>query len=181
MYWALITATTIGYGDKVPQRWTGRILAAVIIIIFLPLFGFFIAELSSDLTLKSLKTNINGIEDLWGRKVAVVNGTTSHEYMQRIRAHLYAFDRVEDSIAALEQGDVDAFVYDAPNLLYYTNGEGKGKVRVVGKIFEPQDYGLALPQGSPLREKVNRAILRLAGLDVLEDIQRKWFGTSSRR
>ncbi len=51
MYWALITASTIGYGDKVPQRWIGRILAAIIIIIFLPLFGYFIAQLSSDLTL----------------------------------------------------------------------------------------------------------------------------------
>ena len=36
---------------------------------------------------------------------------------------------------------------------------------MVGKIFEPQDYGLALPQGSPLREKINRAILKLMESD----------------
>jgi ABC-type amino acid transport substrate-binding protein len=47
---------------------------------------------------------------------------------------------------------------------------------VVGKIFEPQDYGLALPQGSPLREKINRAILTLLESDEMEQIQKKWFG-----
>ena len=40
MYWALVTASTIGYGDKVPHRWTGRLVAALVIIISLPLFDF---------------------------------------------------------------------------------------------------------------------------------------------
>ena len=75
------------------------------------------------------------------------------------------------------QGEVEAVVYDAPNLLYFTKGEGQGKVRAVGKIFEPQDYGLALPQGSPLREEVNRAILQLIESGELERIKNKWFGS----
>ena len=71
---------------------------------------------------------------------------------------------------------MDAVVYDAPNLLFYANGEGRGKVTVVGKIFEPQDYGLALPQGSPLREKLNRAILTLKENDELARSVEKWLG-----
>lgn len=176
MYWALITASTIGYGDKVPKRWIGRILAAIIIIIFLPLFGYFIAQLSSDLTMQNLKANINGPEDLWGRRVAVVRGTTSYDYMQKGHAHTDAYDKIEDTFEDLLNGSVDAVVYDAPNLLYYANGKGSGKVRVVGKLFEAQDYGLALPQGSPLREKLNRAILLLIESDELEQIETKWFG-----
>ena len=176
MYWALITASTIGYGDKVPQRWIGRALAAIIIIIFLPLFAYFIAQLSSDLTMQNLKANINGPEDLRGRRVAVVGGTTSYEYMKKERTYIDEFATVEDAYAALLKGTVDAVVYDAPNLLFYANGEGKGKVAVVGKIFEPQDYGLALPQGSPLREKMNRAILTLRESDELALMVAKWLG-----
>jgi len=176
MYWALITASTIGYGDKVPQRWIGRVLAAIIIIIFLPLFGYFIAQLSSDLTMQSLKANINGPEDLRGRRVAVVGGTTSHEYMKKERAYIDEFATVEDAYDALLNEKVDAVVYDAPNLLFYANGEGKEKVTVVGKIFEPQDYGLVLPQGSPLREKINRAILTLVENDELARTVAKWLG-----
>jgi ABC-type amino acid transport substrate-binding protein len=181
MYWALITASTIGYGDKVPQRWIGRILAAIIILIFLPLFGFFIAQLSSDLTMQSLKSNITGPQDLRGRRVAVVNGTTSFHFMQKAHAYIDVFERVEEALEALRKGDVEAVVYDAPNLLYYANGEGKGKVTVVGKIFEPQNYGLALPQGSPLREKINLAILKLIESGELGRIKMKWFGDKSSR
>jgi ABC-type amino acid transport substrate-binding protein len=176
MYWALITASTIGYGDKVPHRWIGRILAAVIIIVVLPLFGFFIAELSSDLTMANLKSNINGPQDLIGRRVAVVEGTTSHNFMKKERSYLEVYDKVELAFQALLRGEVEAVVYDAPNLLYYAKNEGKGKVRVVGKIFDPQDYGLALAQGSSLREKVNRAILALAEAGELASIRVKWLG-----
>jgi ABC-type amino acid transport substrate-binding protein len=181
MYWALITASTIGYGDKVPQRWVGRILAAMIILIFLPLFGFFVAQLSSDLTMQSLRGNIAGPQDLRGRRVAVVSGTTSFRYMKKIPADIDVFDRVEDTFDALLQGEVDAVVYDAPNLLYYAIGEGKDKVAVVGKIFEPQDYGIAVPQGSPLREKINRAILNLIESGEFESIKRNWLGNPGRR
>ena len=176
MYWALITASTIGYGDKVPQRWTGRILAAILILIFLPLFGFFIAQLSADLTMQNLRSNINGPQDLMGKRVAVVDKTTSFHYMRNERAYLDIFERVEDAIDALLKAEVDAVVYDAPNLLYYANGEGRDQVMVVGKKFEPQNYGLALPQGDPLREKINRAILKMIESDELERIKAKWFG-----
>ena len=67
-------------------------------------------------------------------------------------------------------------VYDAPNLLYYANGEGKGKVRVVGKIFVLQDYAMALPQGSRWREKINRAVLALTESGETSHIRSEWFG-----
>ena len=51
MYWALVTASTVGYGDFVPKKWIGKVLSCLLIILFLPLFGFLIASLSSDLTL----------------------------------------------------------------------------------------------------------------------------------
>ena len=72
--------------------------------------------------------------------------------MKNEHAYLDVFERVDDAITALLKGEVEAVVSDAPTLLYYANREEKGKVAVVGKIFEPQSYGLALPQGSHLRE-----------------------------
>ena len=147
---------------------------------FLPLFAFFVAQLSSDLTMQGLKSSINGPEDLRGRRVAVVDGTTSFHYVKNVRAYMDVFKRVDEAFDALLKGEVDAVVYDAPNLHYYAMGEGKGKVTVVGKIFQPQDYGLAVPQGSPLREKIIRAILKLIESGELERIKKKWFGDQSR-
>ena len=176
MYWAVVTASTVGYGDKVPRRWAGRLLTAGLIIVALPLFGFFIAELSSNLTLYSMKSRINGPEDLWRHRVGVVRGTTSSEYMSSRPSNLLHFEKINDVYQTLLNGEIDAVVYDAPNLLYFANGAGKGKVRVVGKIFAPQDYGIAVQQGSPWREKINRTLLDLIESGDYERIYTKWFG-----
>ena len=129
--------------------------------------------------MQNIKININGPQDLRGRTVGVVNGTTSQEYMEKEPAYINAFENVEDAIEALLKGTVDAIVYDAPNLLHYANGNGKGKVAVVGKLFEPQDYGLALPAGSPLRERINLDLLGSIESDELENINKKWLGHES--
>jgi len=176
MYWALITVSTIGYGDKVPKKWAGRILACVLILLFLPLFGYFIAEVSSSLTISNIRADINGPEDLLGRRVGVVTGTTSYEYMSGRSSVLYKFNKIESARQALLEGLLDAVVYDAPNLLYYANEEGKGKVKVVGKPFARQEYGIALPLGRALRKRINLAYLALIESGELETIRARWFG-----
>ena len=168
-----------GVGDKLERLKEGSIDIAIIILIFLPLFGFFVAQLSSDLTMQGLKSNIDGPQDLWGRRVSVVQETTSFDYMKDKHVYMNVFDRVQEAIDALLNGQVEAVVYDAPNLLYFANGAGKGKAMVVGRIFEPQDYGLALPQGSPLREKFNLAILNLIESGELARIKLNWLGDQS--
>jgi len=176
MYWAVVTASTVGYGDKVPRRWAGRILAAVLIIVALPLFGFFIAELSSNLTLNSMKSDIHGPEDLRGHRVGVVRDTTSSEYMSTRPSRLINFGKIDDAYRALFDGEIDALVYDEPSLLYYAVGTAKGRVRVVGKIFAPQYYGFAVQQGSRWREKINRTLLDLIESGDYQRIRNKWFG-----
>jgi ABC-type amino acid transport substrate-binding protein len=174
IYWALITASTVGYGDKVPKRWPGRVVTGVIILVCLPLFGYFIAQLSADITMYRLQANINGPEDLAHKSVAVVAGTTSQKEMEATQARLVVFDYAREAYSALRQGKVDAVVYDAPQLLYYARNEGQGAVKVVGRPFAPQDYGIAMPQGSLLRERLNRAILAVRESRDLKDIHDRW-------
>jgi len=176
MYWALVTASTIGYGDKVPHRWSGRLVAAIVIIISLPLFGFFLAQLSSDLTMQQLRSNIHGPEDLPGKRVAVVKGSTSAEYARQFGAFVSTYDQVEGCYDALLTDTVDAVVYDAPNLLYYAKHQGQGRVAVVGKLFAPQDYAIAVRQGDPLRKQINLALATLAETGEAKGIRAKWFG-----
>ena len=135
--------------------------------------------MSADLTVRSLKYDIKGPEDLVGRKVAVVKGTTSEEYLQQQQSHIYAYESIDQAYAALIKETVDAVVYDAPVLLYYARGDGKGRVSVVGKKFAPQDYGIALSQGSKWREKINRATLVLEENGDAERIRSKWFGAGN--
>jgi ABC-type amino acid transport substrate-binding protein len=96
--------------------------------------------------------------------------------VKRLNAVVYAFDRIEDAYKWLQNGRVDAVVYDQPQLLYYAQNRGKGLVEVVGRTFEPQDYAMATRQGSELREELNRIILAMIEDGTYEEIWEKWFG-----
>jgi polar amino acid transport system substrate-binding protein len=43
-------------------------------------------------------------------------------------------------------------------------------------VTPPEKYGIALPERSPLREEINRALLHLLEEGVYDDIYTRWFG-----
>jgi polar amino acid transport system substrate-binding protein len=177
MYWAVVTASTVGYGDHAPRSWMGRMLAILLIVVSLPLFGFFIAQLSSNITLHEIRTSIAGPQDLIERRVGVLDGSVAQDYMSRVNAVTYSFDSIENAYEWLLRGRLDAVVYARPNIQHFAKSHGKGKVKIVGMVFAPQDYGMAMPQGSPLREQINRILLAMSENGRLERIRSKWFGS----
>jgi len=61
-------------------------------------------------------------------------------------------------------------------LLYYAlQNEEKGLI-VPGEAFNKEDYGIAFPTGSLLREEINRALLILVENGTYEQIYTKWYG-----
>jgi len=176
MYWSVVTASTVGYGDRVPRSWAGRLLAILLIISFLPFFAFFIARLSSDITLHELHTAIEGPRDLVDRRVGVVRGTTSQDTADNLSADTVVFDNIDAAYRSLLDGGLDAVVYDRPNMRYFALREGKGRVEVVAAVFAPQDYGIAVVQGSHLREKINHIILSMIENGQMAEIRSRWLG-----
>ncbi len=178
MYWAIVTASTVGYGDKAPVRWPGRLVASLVIVIALPLFALFTAELASTIVVAEIQSRIDGPEDLTGKRVGVVRGTASAEWAASRGLGLYQWDRAEEVYAALEEGMIDAVVYDAPNLQYYAQNQGRGRVQLVGGQFLAQNLGIAVREGSPLRERINRALLELNESGEIQRLRVQWFGNS---
>lgn len=174
----LATITTVGYGDVAPQRWLGRIAAAVVMLIGISLFGVAIAHLSAGLMMEALKSDIAGPEDLDGRRVATVSGTTSTAAALRYGARLREVERIGDAYRLLEAGEVDAILFDAAPLMRYAVEDGNNTVTMVGRLIERQAYGIAFPAGSELREPVNRALLELKESGRYSRIRAKWFGPS---
>jgi glutamine transport system substrate-binding protein len=126
---------------------------------------------------RSDRTDIYGIGALTDKVVATKEGTTSAEFASNIQnKNLKLFPNIEQAYSELLSGSVDAIIYDSPAVLYYIQTEGKGRVKTVGYPYKKQSYGIAFPQGSPLREKVSIAILDLMESGRYEIISRKWFG-----
>lgn len=180
IYWSIVTASTVGYGDYVPKSRIGKMLAVLIIIVSLPLFAVFIANISSDITLHELRSYINSPKDLAGKRVGVIKGSTSEEYMRHERLGALTVSRnAKEMYTLLEQGRLDAVIHDMPTLQYYAGTAGQGKVKLVGKMFNKQDYAFLLPENSNLKEQVDRTLLKFFENGTMDELNKKWFGSGS--
>ncbi len=87
-----------------------------------------------------------------------------------------AIESLEQGFDALVAGELDAVVYDRPLLLHVSNKQYPDSTQVVG-MFDRQDYALALPEGSALREPINRVLLREIGEPDWQAVLNRYLGS----
>ncbi|MGH3438056.1 MAG: glutamate ABC transporter substrate-binding protein [Sciscionella sp.] len=118
---------------------------------------YFVA--GQDLLVRKDNTDITGPRSLMGKKVCSVTGSTP---IQNVRAkkltqasNIVEYQKYSDCVTALEQGKVDVLTTDDAILKGYAAQE-PDKLKVVGKPFTKEPYGVGLPHDDKaLRDKVN--------------------------
>ncbi|WP_092232934.1 transporter substrate-binding domain-containing protein [Bradyrhizobium sp. Gha] len=174
MFWAAGTLAT--QADQMPRHWMARIVAVLWMFTGVVFVAFYTAQLTASLTVQQIRGPINGPQDLVGKTVGTTRGSTATAYLNEVSAHMVEFEKVDDLYNALLKQQVDAVVFDAPALLYYTTHDGQSSARIVGEVFHREDYGIVFPTGSPLRKQVNEALLGLRERDIYQRIYEEWFG-----
>jgi len=174
IFWA--TSTLATQAEMWPKSALARVVSVLWMFTAVLFIAFFTASVTSTLTVQQLQGDIKGPEDLPGKRVATLRGSTSAQYLTQREIQPMEFASIEEAVESLEQGQANAVVYDAPVLQYYASHEGKGKVRVVGTVFRRESYGILFPDGSPYREPVNQALLRLRENGTYDRLQTKHFG-----
>ncbi len=159
-WWSAVTMTTVGYGDKAPVTPTGRILAVVWMFAGIITVSTFTAAITTALTVTELDSSIDSIGDLRRVSVGTVARSSSRSYLAGEAVAHREFDSLAAALNALNRGAVEAVVYDAPLLKYLVHRDFRGSIRVLPNILVRQDYAIAFPPSSPLKEKVNREILK---------------------
>ena len=95
-------------------------------------------------------TDINGIEDLAGKNVAVQSGSTGPDLLSEAApdAKQQLFQTSSEAEEALSQGRVDAYAFDL-TLLESVVAQQPESFKIVGEPFGTVDpYGIGLPLGS---------------------------------
>ncbi len=120
--------------------------------------------------------DINGPADLKGKVVAVKLGTATVDYVETLGAKkIVKFPNIDQAYLEVATGGADAAMHDTPNVLYYIKEAGNGRVKAVGPDVKAAQYGIAFPQGSDLRDKVNVALLQMMEDGGYAKLYRKWF------
>lgn len=177
-WWALNLMVNGGFEERVPQTRKGRLFAVFLVIASLFLVSAFVAKITAALTVGELTSQISSYRDLFNRRVGTTEGSTSAEFLEGHAVPYRRFPGMRQLLKAMEKGELDAVVHDAPVLAYYVNTRGSGRVRLIGAVMRPEKYGIALPAGSKQREGINQALLRIREDGRYADLYRKWFGTT---
>jgi polar amino acid transport system substrate-binding protein len=143
-------------------------------VVFVTLYT---AQLTTTLTVEQIRGAIEGPADLPGKQVATVAGTTAVNYLRENNAQVQEFAAPDQMFKALLDKKVDAVVTAAPMLLYYAAHEGKGRVKTVGPEFNTAPAAIMVQLDSPLRKKINLALIALRENGTYQQIYDKWFGT----
>ena len=161
-WWSAVTMTTVGYGDKAPLTFAGRLIGLIWMFAAIIIISSFTAAIAASLTVSELETDVQGVSDLPRVRTGAVEESIGATYLHdRSIAH-QTFTTVEEGMKALNDRDIDALVHDAPLLKYLARTEFEGMLHVLPQTFDKQFYGIALSDGSPWREVINQALLEKA-------------------
>ncbi len=125
---------------------------------------YFIA--GQDLLVKADNKDITGPDSLNGKKLCSVTGSTSAKKIQDTYASkvdLQEYDTYSKCVAALSAGTIDAVTTDDIILAgFASQPQYKGKLKVVGKPFTTEKYGVAIKNGDTAdANKINPAIQKM--------------------
>ncbi|WP_110669676.1 transporter substrate-binding domain-containing protein [Salinicola halophilus] len=124
-------------------------------------------------------SDVETVDGLEGMRIGTKIGSTSYDYLQENLgddAEITPYPGSSDMYMALMGGNVDAVFYDAPNVSYFAQTKGQGRVKTVGPLYEGQQYGIAFHKGSEWVEPTNEALTAMHEDGTYDDIYEKWFG-----
>ena len=113
-WWSFVTMTTVGYGDKVPKTWLGRLFSVGWTLVGITTFSLVTAMLASQLTM----LNTVGQPDIAGQRIGVLKhriydttAVAAHGGIA-IATSKVGKDGIEELIRMLDQKLIDGFVLD---------------------------------------------------------------------
>jgi polar amino acid transport system substrate-binding protein len=175
-WWALNLVVNGGFEERVPRTPFGRIFGVLLVISSLFVVSIFVARITAAMTISAIESSVSSVNDLYGKRVGTVAGSTAEAFLQNRDLNGYALNDLSDVLRAFEDGDLDAVVFDSPILAYYVKTDGARFGQLAGPTFQHENYGIALPSGSELVEPINQALLELREDGTYAQIYRKWFG-----
>lgn len=180
-WWALNLTINGGFEERMPRSRPGRVFGVFLVLGSLFVVSIVVAQITAYLTIEAISENVDGLNDLDGRRIGTTVGSTSAAFLDARQMGFASYPNLVALFDAFESGEIAAVVFDGPILAYYVNETAPDAARLLDQVYRPENYGIAFPNGSMLREDVDQALLQLHEDGTYDALVAKWFGLGFRR
>lgn len=172
-WWATVTVTTVGYGDKAPRSFGGRAVALLAMMLSLFLVGAFVSQVTDILQSARNEPPVVDLGDVGDRAVGVVEDSSFARYVADQGVTIVGFPNQAELFEAAERGDVDLAVSNPFALA--TAGIEHG-IEPTGGVFYTEFESFAVAKDSPWLEPINQVLAGLQSSGEVDEIVDRWVG-----
>jgi ABC-type amino acid transport substrate-binding protein len=169
-WWAGVTLTTIGYGDKAPRTFAGRAVAMLWMLIGLAVSATLTAAVVSAMDLSGEGSTLSNIGE---KTIGAASGTGAYAYLDGKGFDVQSYDGLEAGLRAVKEGEIDLFVHNAPALRVAAEDMNLN-LKITTTDADPEPVSIVLPEGSPIEEILDAAIIERTSAPGWWDQVRKW-------
>ncbi len=178
LWFAAVTMTTVGYGDKTPSTLTGRLISFVWMLAGVLLVASFTATVAASVAAARVNEMITRPGDLFRVSCGVMADSVPQRYLQKQGIPARPYPSVESALEALAKGEIEAVVADRIALRYLAkqlpeeNPSLQFRVSPVG--FQDLFIGIPVHHDLPEFEAINVALLNTTASEQWRDTLHHW-------
>ncbi|MEM8507356.1 MAG: transporter substrate-binding domain-containing protein [Bacteroidota bacterium] len=162
LWWAAVTMTTVGYGDKAPKTNAGKTIAIIWMFTAVIIISSFTATIASTLTVNSLAGQVNSLEDLRTvDRIGVVGGSAGAAFLQeQDMLSVQRYRSTETALLALARKEIDVLVDDRTAMQYLIrNRQLEANVELLPLTFSKQYRSFIVRKAHPLFTILNQNLV----------------------
>ena len=176
LYWAVVTMTTVGYGDKTPKTALGRVVAILWMLSSLVLVSLLSTSLVSRLTAERVESRDPAASiELKGKKLAAVARSSGAEYLDELHLQYTKYKDLPEALDSLATGQSNAVVNSVGALQYFISKRHARTLEIPQGLLAPAYMAIALPEHSPLKRPIDRALIKITNSTEWRALEERFF------
>lgn len=179
IWFAAVTMTTVGYGDKTPQTPLGRTLAFLWMFFGILLVSAFTGTVASSLTLSGIHANVDRVTDLIRYRNGVLEGSLGQEILGGVGVPAMRFPSVEDGLQALQHNQIGAFIANDATLRYLNQHDFGSQFDIITLPSTHVTFAMAVRPGFPLLQDINVDLIKITSRVKWQQEIDTWLGSST--